>query len=59
MKVSLVFLFSRMLFTVIWYYSFVWFLKFFAGSPYFIVYDPVLWFLFLLGVYILEFPNNK
>lgn len=52
-------IFFSLFFLFVWYNSFVFFLKFFANSSYFIFDDPALWFLFFLAYYHLEFVKKK
>lgn len=41
-------------FIYLWYHAFVFLLKYFADSPYFIYDDPALWFLFFVAYYQLD-----
>ena len=51
--------FLSIFFIFVWYHAFVYFLKFFADSPYFIFDDPALWFLFFFAYYHIEFVEKK
>jgi hypothetical protein len=49
--------FYSILFLFVWYNAFVFMLKYFADSPYFIYDDPALWFLFFVAYYHLDDKN--